>query len=150
MFFRLSLSAASSLRPLSVLALAVCVTLLVTPYTWTYDQLLLILPLTTVILAMDRMGLRFPLTASLFLGMDVLVVILLFFDVMLQVEILNVLIPLVVFGLCLRWLPRGDCPHPRSQGEGVAPFPTGVRSMRARESLSLGEGQGEGTRHNRK
>jgi hypothetical protein len=25
---------------------------------------------------------------------------------MLQVEILNVLIPLVVFGLCLRWLPR--------------------------------------------
>ena len=77
-----------------MLALAVCVTLLVTPYTWTYDQLLLVLPITAVILAMDRMGVRFPLTAGLFLGIDVLVVILLFFDVMLQVEILNVVIPL--------------------------------------------------------
>jgi hypothetical protein len=96
----------ATLRPLSVLALAVCVTLLVTPYTWTYDQLLLILPLTTLILAMDRTGKRFPLAASVFLGLDVLVVILLVFDAMLKVEILNVLVPLVVFGMCLRWLMR--------------------------------------------
>ena len=106
-FFRASLPARASLQPLSVLALAVCMTLLVTPYTWTYDQLLLVLPLSTLILTMDRNGVRFPLAASLFLGIDVLVVILLFFDALLQVEILNVLIPLVVFGLCLRWLPRG-------------------------------------------
>jgi len=106
-FFRASLPGRAALRPLSVLALAVCVTLLVTPYTWTYDQLLLVLPLTTVILAMDRLGVRFPLTATVFLGIDLLVVLLLYFDVMLQVEILNVLIPLVVFGLCLWWLPRG-------------------------------------------
>jgi hypothetical protein len=99
--FRVLMHAHANLRPVSVLALAVSVTLLVTPYTWTYDQLLLILPLTTVILAMDRSGVRFPLTASVFLGIDVLVVILLFFDVMLQVEILNVLIPMIVFGLCL-------------------------------------------------
>ena len=76
-FFRAILHSRATLRPVSVLALAVCVTLLVTPYTWTYDQLLLILPLTAVILAMDRMGVRFPLTASLFLGIDVLAVILL-------------------------------------------------------------------------
>jgi hypothetical protein len=99
------------LRPVSVLALAVSVTLLVTPYTWTYDQLLLILPLSAVILAMDRMGVRFLLSASVFLAMDVLVVILLFFDVMLQVEILNAFIPMLVFGLCLRWLTR-DVPAP--------------------------------------
>ena len=105
-FFRFSLPGRDARRPLSVLALAVCVTLLVTPYTWTYDQLLLILPLTTVMLAMDRIKVYFPLTASLFLGIDVLVVILLYFDTLLQVEIWNVLIPLVVFGLCLRWLPR--------------------------------------------
>ena len=98
-----------------MLALAVCVTLLVTPYTWTYDQLLLVLPLTTLILAMDRSGIRFPMTASVFLGLDVLVVILLVFDVMLQVEILNVLIPLVVFGLCLRWLTRGGS----ASGRGI-------------------------------
>ena len=106
-FFHACLPGRTALRPLSVLALAVCVTLLVTPYTWTYDQLLLVLPLTTVILAMDRLGVRFPLTAIVFLGIDLLVVILLFFDVLLQVEILNVLIPLVVFCLCLWGLPRG-------------------------------------------
>ncbi len=105
-FFRASLYAGAALAPLSILALAVTVTLLITPYTWTYDQLLLLLPITAVILAMDRQGVRFPLTASLFLLIDVLVVVLLFFDVLLQVEILNVVIPLVVFGLCLGWLNR--------------------------------------------
>ena len=100
-FFRGLLHSQATLRPVSVLALAVSVTLLVTPYTWTYDQLLLILPISAVILAMDRSGVRFPLTASTFLGIDVLVVILLFFDTLLQVEILNVLVPLVVFCLCL-------------------------------------------------
>jgi hypothetical protein len=110
-FFWAVMRAQAVLRPVSVLALAVSVTLLVTPYTWTYDQLLLILPLSAVILAMDRMGVRFLLSASVFLAMDVLVVILLFFDVMLQVEILNAFIPMLVFGLCLRWLTR-DVPAP--------------------------------------
>jgi hypothetical protein len=105
-FFRAILRAGDTLRPVSVLALAVCVTLLVTPYTWTYDQVLLILPISAVILAMDQMGRRFWLAASVFLAIDMFVVVLLFFDVMLNVEILNALIPLVVFGLCLRWLTR--------------------------------------------
>jgi hypothetical protein len=105
-FFWAILRTHAALRPLSVLALAVSVTLLVTPYTWTYDQLLLILPLSAVILAMDRMGVRFLLSAGLFLALDVVVVILLFFDVMLQVEILNAFIPMLVFGLCLWWLIR--------------------------------------------
>jgi len=90
----------------SVLALAVSVTLLVTPYTWTYDQLLLILPFSVVILAMDRMGAHFLLSASVILAVDVLVVILLFFNVILQVEILNVAVPMVVFSLCLWYLTR--------------------------------------------
>jgi hypothetical protein len=105
-FFRVLLSAHAIMRPVDVVALAVCVTLLVTPYTWTYDQLLLILPLTTAILAMDRMGVRFLLTASVFLAIDVLAVILLIFDTLLQVEIWNVLVPLAVFGLCLVYLTR--------------------------------------------
>jgi Glycosyltransferase family 87 len=104
--FRILLRKHTTLQPLSVLAFAVSVTLLVTPYTWTYDQLLLILPLSAIILAMDRSGVRFLLSAGVFLGMDVLVVFLLFFDVMLQVEILNLLVPLVVFGLCLWYLTR--------------------------------------------
>jgi hypothetical protein len=120
-FFRAILPGHASLRPLNLLALAVCVTLLVTPYTWTYDQLLLVLPLTALILAMDRSGVSFPRTASLFLGIDVLVVILLLFDVMLKVEILNVLIPLLVFGLCLRWLTRASPANGHGNFQGLPP-----------------------------
>jgi hypothetical protein len=105
-FFRVLLSAHATMLPVDVVALAVCVTLLVTPYTWTYDQLLLILPLTSAILAMDRIGIRFVLTTGVFLAIDVLAVILLIFDTLLQVEIWNVLVPLAVFGLCLVYLTR--------------------------------------------
>jgi hypothetical protein len=105
-FFRVLLYSHATMRPVDVVALAVSVTLLVTPYTWTYDQLLLILPLTTAILAMDRMGARFMVTASVFLAIDGLAVILLIFDTLKQVEIWNVLVPLAVFGLCLLYLTR--------------------------------------------
>jgi len=90
----------AGLRPVSVLALVVTVTLLIAPYTWTYDQLLLILPITTLTLAMHQMGFRFPLTAVLFLGLDLLALVLLYFDTVLQVEILNAVIPAVILGQC--------------------------------------------------
>ena len=111
-FFRAILQSHASMRPVGVLALAICVTLLVTPYTWTYDQLLLVLPITAAILAMNRNGVRFPLAASIFLGIDVLAIILLVFDTWLQVEIWNVVIPLVVYGLCLWWLQLGVLASP--------------------------------------
>ncbi len=96
----------SNRQPFTVVALAVAVTLLITPYTWTYDQLLLIIPITAVILAMNRMGVRLPLTVAVFLGIDLLFLVVLIFDTLQQVEIWNVVIPMAVFGLCLWWLPR--------------------------------------------
>jgi hypothetical protein len=113
-FFWLVLRSRAHLAPLTVVGLAVSVTLLVTPYTWTYDQLLLIIPITVVTLAMDRMGYGFPLTATIFLGIDFLVVVLLFFDVLMEVEILNAIVPIVVLGLCAwcqtRWIRKAARP----------------------------------------
>jgi len=86
-----------NLETVKVVALTVAVTLLITPYTWTYDQLLLIIPITLIVLALDKTGRRFAIAAAFFPAIDVLVVILLIFDVMLQVEILNVFIPLIIF-----------------------------------------------------
>jgi hypothetical protein len=100
-FFWTILRSRAALPPVSVLALAITVTLLVTPYTWTYDQLLLIFPIIVLTLALDRTGVRFLLPAAIFLGIDVLVVVLLYYDTLLQGEVLNVVVPLVVFGLCL-------------------------------------------------
>ena len=105
-FFRVILLPHTTMSPLSILSLAVCVTLLVTPYTWTYDQLLLLLPVVAVTLGLDRMGVRFPLTVAILPGLDILVIILLVFDAILQVEILNVIIPAAMLGMCL-W--RNSC-----------------------------------------
>ena len=98
-FFWLVLPRRAELSPLSLIALAATVTLLVTPYTWTYDQLLILLPVVDITLAMDKAGYRFALVSTLFLGLDILIVALLFFDAMLRVEILNAIIPLLVLGL---------------------------------------------------
>jgi hypothetical protein len=103
-FFWTVLRSRATLQPISVLALAVTVALLITPYTWTYDQLLLIIPITAAILTMCRMGVPFPLTATIFLGIDLLFVVALYFDTMLQVEILNVIVPVVVLGMCLWYM----------------------------------------------
>jgi hypothetical protein len=81
------------LTPVNALALAVTLTLLVTPYTWTYDQLLLIIPITLVTLAIDRLGGRLLLAAVIFPAIDVLVMVLLIFNVIMQVEILNASCP---------------------------------------------------------
>jgi Glycosyltransferase family 87 len=108
-FFYSAIRSRAILGPLDMLALVVTVTLLVTPYTWTYDQLLLVLPLTAVTFAMDRMGARFPLTATFFLGLDALILVLLFFDTVLGLEILNVIIPVIVLGLLL-WMTKPRLP----------------------------------------
>ena len=94
------------MTPVNALALAVTLTLLVTPYTWTYDQLLLIIPITLVTLAIEHHGGRLLLAALIFPALDVLVVVLLIFNGILQVEILNAFVPLVVSGLCGWLLPR--------------------------------------------
>jgi hypothetical protein len=94
------------LEPAGVLALTVATTLLVTPYTWTYDQVLLVLPITILTLALEQRGVRFLFVALIFLGLDALNLVLLFFNTLLQAEILNMLIPVIVYGLCLWGLPR--------------------------------------------
>jgi hypothetical protein len=88
------------ITPLHLVSLAICVTLLITPYTWTYDQLLLVIPVTALMLSLNLAGKRFLLTASLFLAIDILVVILLYFDTLMHIEIFNALIPLLILALC--------------------------------------------------
>jgi len=88
-----------NLNPVTIIALVVTLTLLCAPYTWTYDQVLLVIPLTLVALAIDRPGLRSVLAAALFPVIDALVLIVLILDAGLHVEILNVFVPLVVSGL---------------------------------------------------
>lgn len=84
------------ISPFTLTALASAVTLLVTPYIWTYDQLLLLLPVVDLTARLDRSSSRIPLALALFLGVDVLIIVLLVFDTLLDVEIFNALIPLLI------------------------------------------------------
>lgn len=103
-FLWLVLLARADISPMMFIAMAVTVTLLVTPYTWTYDQLLLVLPIVSATLAMDKIGVRFVWVSTLFLGLDIIVVIILFFNATLNVEIINVIVPMLVLGFYANYL----------------------------------------------
>ena len=82
--------------PLWAMSIAIATTLLITPYTWPYDQLLLFIPIISIV--MELMARKFPnLLASItFLFLDVIVFIFLKVSADLQLEILNAVIPLIV------------------------------------------------------
>ncbi|MBI5943418.1 MAG: DUF2029 domain-containing protein [Chloroflexi bacterium] len=83
-------------NPLNAFSLSIALTLLITPYTWTYDQLLLLIPISAVIFFWGELKRGFLPAALLFPILNLLIVLLLFYNTPLQVEILNGLIPLVV------------------------------------------------------
>ncbi|MCS7009774.1 MAG: glycosyltransferase 87 family protein, partial [Anaerolineales bacterium] len=90
------------LSPLQVTSLAVCFTLLSTPYTWTYDQILLLVPLTTLTLSLVLQGVRFMKIALLLLGIDLLAFFLALITMGMTYEIPYVTLPLLVT-LLLGW-----------------------------------------------
>jgi hypothetical protein len=105
-----------NMAPLAALSLATTVTLLVTPYTWTYDQLMLLLPIAAVTFSLGRRRRGFIPAALFFLSLDLLAVFLLVVNTVLDKEILNIVIPLVVLGMVIRLLPWKD------QQPGVNPI----------------------------
>jgi hypothetical protein len=89
------------MTPLDAFSLSITLTLLITPYVWTYDQLLLLIPIAAITFFLgERQGGFLP-AALLFLTVDFLAVFLLISNTVLQVEILNGFIPLIVLGLLI-------------------------------------------------
>jgi hypothetical protein len=89
--------------PLLAASIAVTVTLLITPTAWPYDQLLLVIPIVTIIMDLAGAGSNFFLVALTFLALDVMAFILLGISATMQAETLNAVIPLSIFGL-LAWI----------------------------------------------
>ena len=90
------------LSPALVVGLEITVMLLLTPYTWPYDQLLLIVPIITVTMSLAKAEYRFMPTALIFLVIDIVSLVLLGISARIQMEIWNVMIPFTVFSL-LAW-----------------------------------------------
>jgi len=89
----------------SAVSLAIVFTLLLTPYAWPYDQLLLIVPLVTVMLSMQRSGYPFLLCVSLPLAVDLLAIILFALSGTIRTENYSVLLTLLLLSL-LVWQVR--------------------------------------------
>jgi hypothetical protein len=96
-------------NPPAALALAITAAVLVTPYIWPYDQILLALPILLTMAAIRRRTGSFALSAMVFLAVDVLALALLAWSAATRLENPNSILPLVVLGLqiCLPFRP-GD------------------------------------------
>jgi hypothetical protein len=105
----------SVLPPLWAISLAVCATLVITPYTWPYDQLLLLLPISAIIFAVGRRRGGFLPAALFFLGIDLLSLLLLFPNTTMNVEILNAVVPLLVLCILLWMINRRTWIRPTNQ-----------------------------------
>lgn len=100
--------------PSLVVSFATIITLLLTPYTWPYDQLLLIVPITTLMMRLSNEGFRpFLLAALFFVSLDLFALALSVVGAQVHLEIWNVFIPLSVFCL-LAWYLLKSSPGARS------------------------------------
>jgi hypothetical protein len=98
--------------PAMAVGLAITTMLILTPYTWTYDQLLLIIPIIIITLSLAKDGYKFIPIVLIFLIIDITVIILLWIDTIIQKEIWNGVIPLSLFGFLFWYLSKNrKIPH---------------------------------------
>lgn len=106
----------NALSPSLLVSLVITITLLLTPYTWTYDQLLLIAPITIITLKLSGDGYRFLFLSFLFIAIDIFALILLGISARVQLEIWNVFIPFFVLCLLVWYLLKDKASLPVTAG----------------------------------
>jgi hypothetical protein len=87
------------LKPSIVISIAITVAILVTPYIWAYDQILLIIPIVVSMLSLSDRGYPYLFTAPIFLFFSALALIFIPIGIKLQVDVWSVGVSLAV--LCL-------------------------------------------------
>ena len=86
-----------TMTPAWIASVAITTALLVTPYAWPYDQLLLVIPIVTIMMTMVTRRYPFVLTSMVFVILDLMAIALFIISARIQLETPNVLIPLVIF-----------------------------------------------------
>ncbi len=80
-----------------IISIAITTSLLLTPYTWSYDQVLLIIPILWLISYLIKINKPFLLNATVFLLIDFFALFLLYISAQMKMEIINFLLPLVIW-----------------------------------------------------
>jgi TctA family transporter len=78
--------------------------LLVTPYCWPYDQLLLVVPIVTITMCLAKKGGRYLPVALIFFAVDILAWMLFGLALVINKDIWTMLVPLFTFGLLIGYL----------------------------------------------
>jgi hypothetical protein len=86
------------LSPMIVIGFSTTIMLLITPYTWTYDQLLLLIPILSLAFSLSDDGVKFVPISMILLAMGIFAMILVWVTAITQLEIWNAALPLSVLG----------------------------------------------------
>jgi len=97
--------------PLPIMSLVILLTLLITPYTWPYDQILIVMPIVALLMHLSSKYGSPLINAALFLGIDICVLALLVLAAAVKLEIWNAFIPLAI--LVAVWLTLVKAPRLR-------------------------------------
>lgn len=101
--FTLFIVLRKDIYPAFMIGLVTTTALILTPYTWVYDQILLILPLSLLTIYFSNAGYSYLVSALTFLFTSIAALALIFVAMLLGLDIWSVMIPILVFGLLL-WL----------------------------------------------
>jgi len=88
------------------LSLVISLAVFMTPYLWTYDQILLLIPVVTIMALIHKRGAPFLVSALFFLLVDVVFLAILWSSLQIEMENLGALIPLLLFGVLFSLLNR--------------------------------------------
>lgn len=108
LFVWLLLQKKFAISPALLLSASVTFTLLLTPYLWVYDQLLLIVPLAILIGQMRQQSRPYLLTALISILVGVVSLVLLPVAVSIRNDVWNVFIPLLVLAFFFMTVRKGD------------------------------------------
>lgn len=108
-----------SFSPAFVISMAITGTLFLTPYTWPYDQLLLVVPIITVTMQMAKANYRLLYTVAIFLLIDLLTMVLLTISAKINLEIWNAIIPISVYCILVWCMTKDGLISPKPIGNGT-------------------------------
>jgi len=91
------------ITPLIGVGLSGTIALLITPYLWPYDQIILVLPILLIIVTLKNLHTSYLLHALFFIGIDIVGYVLFGISTIIEIENLNGFLPLLLLGIYI-WI----------------------------------------------
>jgi len=109
-FYLVTIWVKKSITPAQAISLAIPIMLLITPYIWPYDQILLVFPIVQTMVIMKKLQIKYLGTSMVFIGISIASYILYAFTIRIEMENLNAVLTMIVLASLLAafWLTRKE------------------------------------------